>query len=284
MNYGFDEFRGFVGGAVDYHTHVATHGLRELDWWRDRERVDEPGYAMDLLTRDATDFVARHRARPFFLYLSLPAPHVPWQSRDRGARESPAAIYREMITVLDESVGRLVATLRQFQLERNTLLLFCSDNGADPPRGVVANGRWRGKKGAMEEGGHRVPFIAAWPGVIPAGRVSAATVLTMDFFPTLLGLAGARPPRHHVVDGVDLAPLLRHGGGTLERPLHWRFGDAWAVRLGPWKLSGKGRDARSLVNLEEDPGEARNHLATDATRAGQLFELHQRWLGVVGDR
>jgi arylsulfatase A len=282
MNQGFDEFRGFTGGAVDYHTHVATHGLKELDWWDGKEIRNETGYSTDLLTRHAVDFIARHKDRPFFLYLAHAAPHDPWQGRDPAAKKAPAETYKEMIEVLDESVDRVTAALREQGLEQNTLLVFCSDNGAAPPGGVAANGRLKGRKGSMHEGGHRVPFIASWPGVIPAGSTSTATAMTMDLFPTLAKLAGAEAASR--LDGIDLMPVLKGGKQDKARPLHWLFGGNWAVREGPWKLIGKGDQATVLVNLDADPLEKTSLLGEQPAIAGKLMTLHRQWMNEVGNR
>jgi arylsulfatase A-like enzyme len=189
-----------------------------------------------------------------------------------------------MIALLDESVGVVVETLRRLRLEQNTLLIFCSDNGADAPNGVPANGGLKGKKGSMQEGGHRVPFIASWPGVIAPGQTSGAAVMTMDFLPTVAKLAGATVPRDHVVDGMDLMPLLKSEARAIDRDLHWLFGDAWAVRQGPWKLTGRGDAALSLVNLEDDLGEITNLLEKQPSWVERLLALHRTWIGSVGRR
>jgi arylsulfatase A-like enzyme len=284
MNQGFDEFRGFIGGAVDHHSHVSISGLKELDWWDGKEIRNETGYTTDLLTRHAVDFIALHKDRPFFLYLSHTAPHVPLQGRDPAGKTSPAETYKEMIEVLDESVGRISAALCEQGLETNTLLIFCSDNGAAPPGGVAANGRLKGKKGSLHEGGHRVPFIASWPGVIPAGSNNAATVMTMDLFPTFTALAGAESAVKAPLDGIDLMPLLKGGNQDKERPLHWLFGRNWAVREGPWKLMGKGGKATFLVNLEADLSEKTNRLEDQREIADELMAIHLRWIGEAGSR
>ena len=289
MNYGFDEFRGFMGGNVDYHTHVAGYGLKQLDWWSNREIKNEAGYTTDLLTSYATNFITQNQAKPFFLYLAHGAPHDPWQGRHPAGAHSPAQTYREMIEILDESVGKIVEALRKNHLETNTLLIFCSDNGAAPPRGVPANGCLRGFKGnkndgGMSEGGHRVPFIAVWPGVIPAGKTSSETAMTMDLLPTFAKLAGVSPPTGCPLDGVDLLPVLKGGGGDSGRVLHWRFGDHWAVRKGAWKLIGKGNLALDLVNLEIDVAERNNQLKEKPDLADALMKLHRQWTVEVGDR
>ena len=284
LNFGFDEFRGFVGGNVDYHTHVAGYGLKQLDWWNGKKLENEAGYTTELLTKHATEFIARNKARPFFLYLAHAAPHDPWQGKDPSRKVSPAAIYREMIEGLDASVGTITAALRTHQLEKNTLLIFCSDNGGAAPRGVPANGPLKGKKGDVNEGGHRVPFIASWPGVIAAGTTTSATVLTMDFFPTFAKLAGATAPGGHLIDGTDLMPLLRDPATKSDRVLHWLFGEAWAVRQGAWKLIGEGEKAFSLFNVEKDLEEKISHLSEQPELVAELTKLHRQWIASVGAR
>lgn len=284
LNYGFDEFRGFVGGNVDYHTHVASHGERQLDWWNDKKIANEAGYTTDLLTKYAAEFIARHKDAPFFLFFSHAAPHDPWQSRDPAQNKSPAEIYREMIEGVDASVGAIVATLRTHGLEKNTLLLFCSDNGAAPPRSVPANGRLKGRKGSMHEGGHRVPLIASWPGVITAGATNSTTVMTMDFLPTFANIAGATTPVSHVIDGIDLMPQLTGQATPPQRALHWLFGNDWAVRRGAWKLMREGVKELSLVNVEQDLAETTNHAHVNPALVDELTRLHQQWIASVGNK
>jgi len=284
LNYGFDEFRGFVGGNVDYHTHVAGYGEKQVDWWNGKKIENEPGYTTELLTKYAVDFIARQRAAPFFLYLAHAAPHDPWQASDPRQKKSTADIYREMIGGLDASVGAVAAALRENHLEQNTLLIFCSDNGGAAPRGFPANGRLQGRKGGMQEGGHRVPFIAAWPGVIAAGKTTDATVLTMDFFPTFARLAGATPPAGHVIDGTDVMPVLQGDSKSTARVLHWLFGDAWAVRQGAWKLMQEGGKPPLLFNLDQDVGERTNRFAEQSALAAELTALHGEWIATVGNR
>ena len=284
LNYGFDEFRGFVGGNVDYRTHFASHGEQQLDWWNGKKIANEAGYTTDLLTKYAAEFIARNKDAPFFLFFSHAAPHDPWQSRDPAQTNSPAEIYREMIEGVDASVGAIVATLRTHGLEKNTLLLFCSDNGAAPPRGVPANGRLKGRKGSMHEGGHRVPLIASWPGVTTAGATNNATVMTMDFLPTFTNMAGATTPVRHVIDGIDLMPQLTGQATPPQRALHWLFGSDWAVRRGAWKLVQEGAKELSLVNVEQDLAETTNLAHVNPTLVDELTRLHQQWIASVGNK
>lgn len=284
MNYGFDEFRGFVGGNVDYHTHVAGYGLKQTDWWEDRVIRNESGYTTDLLSRHAAEFIIRNKDKPFFLFLAHGAPHEPWQGRDPAATQAPEKTYAEMVEVLDESVGNIVGTLRAQGLEKNTLVIFCSDNGPAPPRGFDPEGVLRGKKGSLLEGGHRVPFIASWPGVIPAGKTSDAMAMTMDLLPTFAKLGGAKAPDGHLLDGIDAMAILKGGKGDQNRVVHWSCADEWAVRQGPWKLMGKGKQAQTLVNLETDIREQDNRLGDLPERVVEMTALHTQWIAGTVDR
>lgn len=284
MNYGFDEFRGFVGGNVDYHSHVAGYGTQELDWWKDRIIENEEGYATDLLAKSAVDFIERNKTRPFFLYLAHGAPHDPWQGRDPAAKKPQVETYREMIEVLDESVGTVIATLRRHDLEKDTLVIFTSDNGAAAPAGFSANGQLAGKKGTLLEGGHRVPFIARWPGVITPGSTCGETLMSMDLLPTFATLAGAKFPANHIVDGIDIMPMLKGASENGQRTLHWRSGRSWAVRKGSWKLIGSGVKANILVNLEKDISEKDNRMQQEPELVDELMKLHRRWTKAVGDQ
>jgi arylsulfatase A-like enzyme len=143
MNRGFEEFRGFVGGAVDHHTHIATHGLHALDWWHDRRIENQQGYSTDLLTRHATEFIDRNAGTTFFLCLAHAAPHAPLQGRDPSRTAPQPAVYREMIESLDDSVAVVMAKLDEHGLTENTLVVFCSDNGPQPPRRQAAEGPWK---------------------------------------------------------------------------------------------------------------------------------------------
>ncbi len=285
MNQGFDEFRGFIGGAVDYHSHVSEAGSKELDWWKNEKIENEEGYATDLLTRYATEFISENKQRPFFLYLAHGAPHKPLHGRLAAKKKTPGEVYHEMIETLDESVGAVVRSLRQNGLENNTLVIFCSDNGGAPPKDFQgANGVLKGIKGSMTEGGHRVPCIVNWPSVIPGGRTSEEVVMSMDFLPTFARMAGASTPENHKIDGIDLMPILKGEAKAPQRNLHWLFGSAWAVRKGSWKLIGMGDNPQSLYHLEDDLSEKNQLIKNKPEMADELHALHRIWIAEVGDK
>lgn len=294
---GFAEFRGFLSGNVDYHTHFDQAGF--FDWWEGREQRDEPGYTTQLITRHAVRFLEEHRDRPFCLYLAHAAPHSPYQGPDdppvRGPGRQPPLrnppdiqrAYREMVQTLDAGVGEVIAALRRLEIDRCTLVFFCSDNGGTREGN---NGPLRGSKGTLWEGGQRVPAIAWWPGTIPPG-VTHQTALTMDLTPTLLELAHIPRPTEPPLDGVSLAPLLRSGADLPERTVFWSYGNQRAARQGPWKLlmttadgartSGGRRNSPvpelALFRLDHDLGEQQDLSRQAPSRVETLRAALTAW-------
>ena len=288
---GFDEFRGYVSGNVDYHSHIDQAGYD--DWWADCRKVPEAGYTTDLITTHGVRFIERHKDRPFCLYLPHESPHSPFQGRKdkpqrlpgkgrtpAAGRKGRAAAYREMIEVMDEGIGKIVQTVKRLGLERRTLIVFCSDNG---PAGPGSAGPLRGGKATLWEGGHRVPGIAYWPGTIVPGSVTHETAMTMDLFATMAAAARTPLPKGLKLDGVNLLPVLTGEGKLPARTLFWRHGRQKAVRKGRWKLlvdrgrrgpRAKGRDVApsvGLFDLAEDLGEKTNL----AAQKPQLVEALQ---------
>ncbi|KAA5541321.1 sulfatase-like hydrolase/transferase [Roseiconus nitratireducens] len=233
QNHGFDEFVGYHSGNIDFVSHVGDHNRH--DWWHGRKEVDEPGYATDLINQYSVDFIERNRDQPFCLYVSHLAIHNPVQVRGDPVRRSEVegwkrweptseqeriSKFRGITLPIDEGVGQIRRTLMRLGLERDTLILFFSDNGAsaDFPSG---SDQLRGRKGAVYEGGHKVPFIAWWPGRIAAGQTNDTPAITLDVMPTLLALAGAEPPAGRPLDGINLAPLLLNAEPLPARSLFW---------------------------------------------------------------
>ncbi len=281
---GFDEFVGYVSGNVDYHSHIDGAGID--DWWRGVEKAPEDGYVTDLITEHAMDFMKRYKDQPFCLYLPHEAPHYPYQGRGdpperlpggrQGSKTQGAEIkraYCEMVEAMDQSVGRVVETIRELGLERDTFIFFCSDNGANQ-RG--SNGPLRGFKGSLWEGGHRVPAIACWRGRIQAGTTCEQTVLGMDLFPTMISVAGVRLPKGLQLDGVDLLDVLTNGRRLPERALFWAYRQQEAVRRGPWKLLVQGEKER-LFHLDDDLGEEDDLASRYPERVAALREELAAW-------
>ncbi len=285
---GFDEFRGFVSGNVDYAAHIDQEGY--VDWWRDGCLEADEGYATDLITEYGVDFIRRHPDEPFLLYLAHGAPHYPYQARGDGAvrragkagsaknsSRDDKTTYAMMIAALDEGAGRIVAELEAQGLSERTLVVFLSDNG---PAKLGSAGPWRGKKGSMWEGGHRVPAIASWPGVVDPGE-TAQTAMGMDLAPTMLSLATGRHPADEF-DGVDLSSLLLEGKPLRERDLLWTNKKSAALRRGSWKIVVQNPPSAAAVpklfDLATDPAESKDLAEQHPDRARAMLEDLRRML------
>lgn len=289
--HGFDEFRGYLSGNVDYHSHYDA-ALR-YDWWHNSDAINEDGYSTDLITDHAVNFITQHKDRPFFLMVAEEAPHFPIQGRKDpaqrlpgkkfnplGSVEDPEATYREMIEVMDEGIGRILQTLEDSQLENNTLVIFMSDNGSEKPYG--SNGSLKGQKGSLAEGGHRVPGIAYWKGKI-APRESDETILSMDILPTVLTICGIQAPHSLHFDGVDVSETLLNGRQVKNRSLFWRTANEKAVRSGDFKLIVSPNDT-SLYNLRADLREIDNIAVRHPGKVQRMLKELDTWERSVGPR
>lgn len=297
---GFDVFWGARHGGIDYVSHVDRYG--RLDWWHDEESVYEVGYATDLLTAHAVRFIEGRRNGPFFLYLPHLACHFPWmapedqsyrkigENYDNDTKTGPhppaevPCVVDKMVERLDDGVGKVMDYLRRLKLDRNTLVIFTSDNGGyvnyAGARNVSSNAPLRGGKTATYEGGHRVPCIAWWPGRIAAGDVSDATMMTMDLLPTFLELAGMPlPPADgpSALDGVSLVPVLLRGEQITERTLFWQTGDMRAARRGAWKVVIQHDQPAELYDLSTDLGERNNLAAREPERLRDMLAALATW-------
>ncbi len=284
---GFDEFAGFVAGNVDYFSHIDQEGHE--DWWRQNALSPEDGYTTDLVTKHGLRFIEEHRDEPFCLYLAHECPHYPYQGPNdkgyrtpgngrpiSGPREDKAQAYKEMMESMDEGIGLILERVREHGLEESTLIFFFSDNG---PSGPGSSGGLRGKKGSLWEGGHRVPAVACWKGVIPEGREVDATCIGMDLFPTMLGMAGVTKPAGVTLDGMDILPVMTGDIDDLKRDLFWRFKGKRAVRSGKWKLTlnEQDGDAKELHDLKSDLSESKNVIEDNPELARELEARIERW-------
>ncbi len=270
INQGFDEYIGYVSGNVDYHSHIDQEGYE--DWWNGDKIKNEKGYSTDLITEHSVDFIKRHKDEPFLLYIPHEAPHGPFQGRlskaereigwkngakqkDKMSEEELNNIYKEMVEVMDEGVGAVMKTLKDLKLDKNTLVFFCSDNGASQK--VGSNGGLRGYKSTLWEGGHRVSAMAWYPGTIAPNQVNNETILTMDLFPTIMDFVGAKKTKN--LDGISLKDNLIKGDDLSKRDLFWGYLGRTALRVGYWKLILRNNDAEPLLfNLKDDIQENNN--------------------------
>ncbi|MBM3795237.1 MAG: sulfatase [Acidobacteria bacterium] len=262
----FQEMYGFVGGGHDYF-HPGVDGDVDQHLFpieRDRTTVVEKEYLTTALGREAAAFVRRHQEQPFFLYLAFNAPHSPLQAPQAYLRKFAAIqdpdwrSYAAMVAAMDDAVGRVLTALRELRLEDDTLVFFLSDNGG-PRDNASSNGRYRGTKRTVYEGGIRVPFVVRFPGRVPAGAAVDTPVISMDIFTTSLAAAGIPVDRSKPIDGVNLLEPVP------ARALHWRMfgGDEGAIRDGvpKWVRRGANRPPE-LYDLAADPGE-KNDLAAE---------------------
>jgi len=278
---GFDSFEGLL----------ASNDQAPNPYYRDRQIVEADPVDQSTLTarytRAALAFIEAHRDGPFFLYLPHTFPHRPLHPSAEQRGKSPAGRYGDVVEDLDASVGQLLAALRKWGIEDDTLVIATSDNG---PWFQGSPGIHRGRKTDLFDGGFRVPFIARWPGALPAGAVRSEMAMGIDIFPTLLALAGVALPEDREIDGRDMLPMLSDGAPTSHDALYFywtsllgavRSGSfkyhirrplplGWApqpisvqLALGPW-----------LFDLARDPGESYDvselHPGVTARLAGLL--------------
>ena len=265
----------------------------------------EGDYLTDQLTDEALKFIEANRQRPFFLNLWHYTVHAPLMGKAGlvekfeslpGANGQSNAVYAAMIQSLDESVGRILAKLDEWNLANRTIVVFTSDNGGavhfgKPP--ATSNTPLRAGKGYAYEGGLRVPLLIKAPGTTRPGAVCNTPVISHDFFPTLLALAGAPPAASRTaVDGVSLLPLLQGAAGLPRQELFWHYPHFWnggkitpysVARVGDWKLirfyeSG----TEELYKLRDDLGEQHDLAASQPAKRQELGRRLDQWLKTVG--
>jgi arylsulfatase A-like enzyme len=252
--------------------------------YRNEQAVEENPDQSNLTERytaEAVKFIEKSRD-PFFLYLPYAMPHLPVSASTMKGKSRNGA-YGDAIETIDWSVGEILATLAKNNQDRNTMVVFCSDNGPwlNLPDRMLAGGveRWhtgtkgplRGAKGTTYEGGPRVPGIVRWPGMVQAGMVQMDMASTLDLLPTIASAAGASLPPGRTLDGYDLMPMLR-GEKQGPRPeFYYCLGNKLeAVREGPWKYRWAKPNEEELYHLEWDPAEDYNVITREAAIAKRL--------------
>lgn len=277
-------------GRIVWTTHM---GGKEPDYnadnpiLRDSQPVNETENLTAAFTREACDFIRRHQTQPFFLYLAYNAVHSPLQGAERSMAkfrhitDVQRRIFAAMLSDLDDGVGTVLATLRETGRERDTLVVFLSDNGGATRELTSSNAPLRGEKGQVYEGGIRVPFILRWPARLPAGKVVDTPVISMDLTATALAAAQATVDST-AQDGIDLMPLLAGADAKASsRAFFWRAGPRAALRHGDWKIVREGGrpQARSwqLFNLAQDVAEGTDLAAKEPERLADLVAQWEKW-------
>ncbi len=282
-HFGFDHSYGSLAGGVGPWDHQYKKGEFQRTWHRNEQLIDETGHVTDLITNEACAWLEKRGEKPFFLYVPFTAVHLPVKEPAEWLAKVPASIkdtlqrhYAACVMHLDDSVGRIVATLEKTGRRADTLIVFTSDNGGstaenngqtypadDYPAGPLpgSNKPLRNEKGTVYEGGTRVPCIANWPGKLAPGRHDAPVQVT-DWMPTFCALAGWKPKSDLKWDGVNLWPQLAESAQPAVRRIYTvapGFKQR-SFRVGNLKLIEQQKKLLELYDVETDPSE-KNDLA-----------------------
>jgi arylsulfatase A-like enzyme len=296
---GFDDYYGFLVGGHNYLLHKDAEAKFGSAYshdmiYRGRELQKLDGYTTDLFTDEALAFMDRHASKPWFLYLAYNAVHTPLEVLEKYGARVPASVtnserrgYLSLLVGLDDAVGRVTAHLRKTGRDKDTLIVFFSDNGGSGRKPFLAyntavNTPLRGDKGQTLEGGVRVPFFVSWPGKVPAGKSYDRPVIALDVVPTACAVAGAKADA--ALDGVNIIPYLTgENTGEPHEALYWRFGPQKAVRKGRWKLvdwrdfETKKNSGWQLYDLAKDVGEKDDLAATQPKLVAELSAAWDAW-------
>jgi arylsulfatase A len=256
----------------------------------------EGEYLTDREADEAASFIAEYRNEPFFLYYAPYAVHTPIQAkadvRAKYAAKEPThqtnPTYAAMVESVDDAVGQIMATLDEYELADDTLVIFTSDNGGLLHPVATSNKPLRSGKGYPYEGGIREPVIVRWTSRIEGGRIADAPVTSVDYFPTICAATGTSMPENRVIDGVNLLPYLTGSGDVTRDAIYWHFPHYrqghrvtpyGIVRSGNYKLIKHYEDDRfELYNLRDDIGEAYNLASSMPSKVRELDAMLRAWL------
>lgn len=305
MDHGFDEWVG-MDHNHNYFSHLGYDHVKhnwsgKLRMWQNRENKDIPGYTTDVFGDLAVNYIENYKSKkPFFMYLAWQAPHSPLQPPDAKYKNEEEIInapkdcepymrpnYIKIVSRLDYQIGRIANALKMKGIDKDTLVIFTSDNGGDR---AARNLPLKGFKQDLDEGGIRVPFLMCWPGNLVRGKVTSQMAITFDITKTILSQAGVNTPVNHKLDGIDLLPYV-NGEKKIDvnRTLFWRrrtFNSpgkinkvrAKAVRQGQWKYhKDLLRNREYLYNLKDDISETKNLLHEKPETAAKLKNVLQLW-------
>lgn len=291
--HGFDQAFYALGGGMDYFHHVEDPPSYRPVLRLNGKAIQRSGYFTDLVGDVACQFIEANKTKPFFLYVAFTAPHSPYQAPGEiGAKPlppdsqrwkqgtAPPEVYSAMVERMDEAIGRILRTLEERGLAKNTVVIFTSDNGGTRSARPTP---FNGFKGSTFEGGVRVPCIVRWPGKLPENKTTDQVAITMDLTRSIVRLAGAKPPEKSF-DGIDVLERLEKSQPGVERTLFWRAkrGErtGWGVRDGSLKYVARrdgDKKLEYLFDLARDPGEKNNRLAARAEDASRLRRILAAW-------
>jgi len=276
---GFDHQYGHYFGALDYFTHIRDGSH---DWYRDDKEVKEEGYSTQLIAREACRLIKeKDKAKPLFLYVPFNGVHGPLQVPDSclqpyAALQGKRRTLAGMVSAVDEAIGQIVAALEEAGLRKDTLIVFSSDNGGPNPATLSTNGDLRAGKGTIYEGGVRVCALANWPGHIPAGVTIKEPMHAVDWFPTLVKLAGGSLEQKLPLDGRDVWPMLTQDARSPhEAVLLVQSPTRAAVRMGDWKLlvSASAQNSEEFPQAQRKKGKAKVRKAAAQAPSLELYNL-----------
>lgn len=267
---GFDEFWGYTGGGHDYFTALPNGKGYKAPIECNYKTPQDITYITDDVGDECVDFIDRHQDEPFFLFASFNAPHTPMQALDedlelyKHIKNKKRRTYAAMVHRLDLNVGKIVGALDSNGIRENTLVVFISDNGGPTNTNGSLNAPYNGQKGILLEGGVHVPFVMSWPNTIPTGSTYDKPVISLDFAPTFIDLAGGEITEESKFDGLNLLPYILNQNESLpHQDLKWRFTISAAIREGDWKLIRLPDRLPLLYHLPTDISE-QNNLALDS--------------------
>jgi arylsulfatase A-like enzyme len=310
--HGFDRFYGFHSGCFDYFSHRYYWGepktVNYHDLWSDRMEVFEDGqYSTELFAREAVQFIRQNHERPFFLYVPFNGVHYPMHAPkryvDRFLNLPPERrMYAAMLAAVDDVVGEVVRTVKEYNLTEDTFVIFTADNGATREKraglnqqipDASHNGILRGYKFSAFDGGMHPPMIMSWQGTIPSGQIVDEVGCHIDLLPTFCNAAGVAVPADRTIDGHDALPMATAKAKSPHEAIFWASSNQLAVRKGDWKLVKDGivfdgtpqgqkpltaDDALFLSNLRDDPGESRNLRHEHPELVDELETQANKWL------
>lgn len=283
-SHGFDEFYGFLPGCIDFYKHTYRS---DPGWYRNKKLIEQEGYATDLLTDEAIRFLEDNENGPFFLYLAYNAPHYgkcpegnllqtpPGYPNLPEKSKSNRDVYKAMVENLDRGIGRVLSTLQRLNLEKNTIVIFLSDNGGDYDYGG-SNRPYRGEKGTLWEGGIKLPCMMQWKDRIRPHQERRQLCSSLDLFPTLAHFVGVSPPARKL-DGLDLYDVIMDNSQLPQRYLFFRQAKQIAVRDNTWKYLQNSDGTEYLFNLTDDPYEKKNIIANNREQMVEMRAEYEKF-------
>ena len=284
--HGFDEAWVYYGGSIDYFTLRISSNRGPVSWWHNREyRPKDVGYAEDLITGHALDFIRENKDRPFFCYVPFHIVHAPLQAKDSDLAEVDAKVtdqtkrtYAAMVQAMDKNVATLLAELDRLGLRENTIVVFTSDNGATRDG---SNLPFRGGKHSLFEGGTHLPTVIHWPnGKVVAGNWDGLCG-ALDMFPTLVAMAGLDMPKTRPLDGKNLWPALRDNGASPVESYYWSWHTEDAIRTADWRMH-RFADHSELYDIRADIGETKDVAAANPAIVKSLSGKMDAWAESLG--